>query len=150
MTYKNAPMRQQIHEMKDFILIDDSYNSSPDAAKVSLNVLKNVAKGKTIAVLADMLELGDKAESEHYGVGKHLAEIGIDTLLTVGKLSMNTAIGAKENGCKNVFSFENNNQAYECLAKMIEKDCAVLVKGSRGMHTDEIVKKVLADFENKK
>ena len=147
MTYQNAPMRQQIHEMKDFILIDDSYNSSPDAAKVSLNVLKSVGKGRTIAVLADMLELGEKAESEHYGVGKHLAEIGVDTLLTVGEISRNTAKGAEENGCKDVFSFENNNEAYEYLSKMIEKDCAVLVKGSRGMHTDEIVKKVLVDFE---
>ena len=149
LTYQNAPMRQQIHEMKDFILIDDSYNSSPDAAKVSLNVLKSVGKGRTIAVLADMLELGEKAESEHFGVGKHLAEIGIDTLLTIGEISKNTAKGAKENGCKNVFSFENNSLAYEYLAKIIEKDCTVLVKGSRGMHTDEIVKKVLSDFENK-
>ena len=146
MAYQNAPMRQQIHEMKDFILIDDSYNSSPDAAKVSLNVLKSVAKGKTIAVLADMLELGEKSESEHYGVGKHLAELGIDTLVAVGKLSRNTARGAEENGCKEVVMFENNGQAYEYLKKIIEKECAVLVKGSRGMHTDEIVKKVLSDF----
>ena len=146
MTYKNAPMRQQIHEMKDFILIDDSYNSSPEAAKVSLNVLKSVAKGKTIAVLADMLELGEKSESEHYGVGKHLAELGIDTLIAVGELSRNTAKGAEENGCKEVEMFENNEQAYEYLKKIIEKECAVLVKGSRGMHTDEIVKKVLSDF----
>ena len=146
MTYKNAPMRQQIHEMKDFILIDDSYNSSPEAAKVSLNVLKSVAKGKTIAVLADMLELGEKSGSEHYGVGKHLAELGIDTLIAVGELSRNTAKGAEENGCKEVVMFENNGQAYEYLKKMIEKECAVLVKGSRGMHTDEIVKKVLSDF----
>ena len=146
MTYKNAPMRQQIHEMKDFILIDDSYNSSPEAAKVSLNVLKSVASGKTIAVLADMLELGEKSESEHYGVGKHLAELGIDTLLAVGEISRHTARGAKENGCKEVMLFEDNGQAYEYLKKIIEKDCTVLVKGSRGMHTDEIVKKVLSDF----
>jgi len=149
MTYKNAPMRQQIHEMKDFMIIDDSYNSSPDAAKVSLDVLKSVSKGRSIAVLADMLELGKKAESEHYGVGKYLADIGIDTLITVGELSRHTANGARDNGCQNTVSFENNDQAYEYLAKIIEKDCAVLVKGSRGMHTDEIVKKVLVNFENK-
>ena len=146
MTYQNAPMRQQIHEMKDFILIDDSYNSSPDAARVSLDVLKSVSKGKAIAVLADMLELGEKSASEHYGVGKHLAEIGVNTLIAVGELSKNTAKGAEENGCKEVVTFENNTQAYEYLSKIIEKDCAVLVKGSRGMHTDEIVKKVLSDF----
>ena len=147
LTYKNAPMRQQIHEMKDFIIIDDSYNSSPDAAKVSLNVLKSVCKGKSIAILADMLELGEQAENEHYEVGKHLTEIGIDTLITVGELSKYTAKGAIENGCKNAVSFENNAEAYEYLSKIIEKGCAVLVKGSRGMHTDEIVKKVLENFD---
>lgn len=149
MTYQNAPMRQQIYQMRDFVLIDDSYNSSPEAAKVSLNVLKSIAKGKSIAVLADMLELGEKAVSEHYSVGKHLAEIGIDTLLTVGTLSENTARGAKENGCSHVMSFADNDSTYAYLAKMIGLDCAVLVKGSRGMHTDSIVKKVLADFEHK-
>lgn len=143
MTYKNAPMRQQIHHMTDYILIDDSYNASPEATKVSLDVMKSVAKGKTIAVLADMLELGDEAEKEHYGVGKYLAELGTDCLITIGELSRNTAKGASENGNTTVKSFSGNAEAYDYLCTIIEKDCTVLVKGSRGMHTDEIVAKLL-------
>ncbi len=143
LTYKNAPMRQQIHQLSDYVLIDDSYNASPEATKVSLDVLKSISHGKTIAVLADMLELGDEAESEHYSVGRHLAELGIDVLITVGPLSENTAKGARENGCKNVFSFSSNSQAYDCLLTLIEKNCTILIKGSRGMHTDEIAKKLI-------
>lgn len=150
LTYRNAPMRQQIHQLNGITLIDDSYNSSPEAAKVSLDVLKSIAKGKTIAVLADMLELGEKAASEHYGVGKHLAEIGIDTLIAAGKLSEHTAAGAKENGCRNVYCSDGNNDAYACLRSVLQPDCTILVKGSRGMHTDEIVKQILTDFENGK
>lgn len=143
LTYKNAPMRQQIHQLSRFTLIDDSYNASPEATKVSLNVLKSIAKGKTIAVLADMLELGEQAAAEHYGVGRHLAEIGVDVLLTVGTLSKNTAEGAGENGCPLVESFENNTQAYQRLTELTEDGCTILVKGSRGMHTEEIVKQLL-------
>ena len=142
--YKNAPMRQQIHQLEKFTLIDDSYNASPEATKVSLDVLKSISKEKSIAVLADMLELGEKAPSEHYGVGKHLAEIGIDCLIAIGSLSENTATGAKENGCKNVLTAQNNAEAYEILKTLLSENCTVLVKGSRGMHTDEIVKKLLS------
>ena len=145
--YKNAPMRQQIYRLKSFTLIDDSYNASPEATKVSLDVLKDIGKGKTIAVLADMLELGEKAESEHYGVGAHLAGNGITHLLTVGELSRSTAKGAKENGCDFAESFDTNEQAAKRLSELIEPGCAVLIKGSRGMHTDEIVKKILEEYK---
>lgn len=136
-------MRQQIYNMNGYVLIDDSYNASPEATKVSLDVMKSIAKGKTIAVLADMLELGDEAQREHYGVGKYLAELGTDCLITVGELSRSTAKGAAENGNTLVRSFDNNSDAYDYLCTVLEKDCTVLVKGSRGMHTDEIVKKLL-------
>ncbi len=142
LTYKNAPMRQQICELDGFILIDDSYNASPEATKISLDVLKSVAGGKTIAVLADMLELGEEAPDEHYAVGRHLAEQGIDVLLAVGTLSENTAKGASDNGCALVKHFNDNAGAYEYLRQLIEPGCTVLVKGSRGMHTDEICKKL--------
>lgn len=143
--YKNAPMRQQVHELKEFVLIDDSYNASPEAMRVSLDVLKKASSGKTIAVLADMLELGNEAPAEHYGVGKYLAEAGIDMLITVGKLSRCIAKGATENGCGCVKSFDNNCDAYQYLKTVIEKDCTILVKGSRSMHTDEIVSNILTD-----
>ena len=142
-TYKNAPMRQQIYQPDGYTLIDDSYNASPEATKVSLDVLKSISKGYSIAVLADMLELGEQAADEHYSVGKHLADIGIDCLIAVGSLSVNTAKGAKDNGCPSVSTFSSNGEAYDFLKKLIRKDCTVLVKGSRGMHTDEIVKKLL-------
>ena len=147
LTYKNAPMRQQIHECGELVLIDDSYNASPEAAKAALDVLKSVARGKTIAVLADMLELGDEGAGEHYGVGKHLAEIGVDCLVAVGELSQNTARGAAENGCGCVVTAGSNEEALEKLLPLLEKNCTVLVKGSRGMHTDEIVKRLLQRYE---
>ncbi len=146
MTYKNAPMRQQIKEAGGFTIIDDSYNSSPDAAVVSIDVLSSFAgKGKTIAVLADMLELGDVSEREHYKVGAHAGKKGIDALVAVGELSKHTAEGAAASGCSEVYSFGTNEEAAAKLRGLISPGCTVLVKGSRGMHTDEIVR-IISEF----
>ena len=142
-TYKNAPMRQQIHQCEGFTLIDDSYNASPEATKVSLDVLKSISKGKSIAVLADMLELGEQSAALHRGVGEHLALIGIDTLIAIGEHSRNTAKGALDCGCKEVYTADSNDEAYAKLRELLTDGCTILVKGARGMHTDEIVKKLI-------
>ncbi len=146
LTYQNAPMRQQIHECGDYLLIDDSYNASPDAMIASLDVLKDIAKGQTIAVLADMLELGEKSAEEHRKVGQHLAAAGINVLLTVGSEAREIASGALTGGCQTVESFDTNEQAYTRLCELLQPDTAILVKGSRGMHTDEIIRRFLADY----
>ena len=140
--YQNAPMRQQIRDCGSFVLIDDSYNASPEATRASLDVLKSIAKARTTAVLADMLELGDAAAAEHYNIGKYLAAIGIDRLIAVGPLSRHTAQGAADNGCPSVQTADTNAQAYALLKDTITEGETLLVKGSRGMHTDEIVNNV--------
>lgn len=70
-------MRQQIHKLDGCTLIDDSYNASPDAMKVSLDVLKSIDAAKRIAVLANMLELGDYAESEHFLLANILVKLAL-------------------------------------------------------------------------
>ena len=138
--YQNAPMRQQIRNCGSFVLIDDSYNASPEATKASLDVLKSIAQAKTTAVLADMLELGEEGPAEHYRVGQHLAQIGIDRLIAVGPLSRHTAQGAADGGCPLVLTADTNAQAYDLLKGTLTEGETILVKGSRGMHTDEIVR----------
>ena len=139
-------MRQQIHQLGSYTIIDDSYNASPEATKVSIDVLKSVSKNQSIAVLADMLELGQQSAQLHRSVGEHLAKTGIDCLIAIGSQSENTAQGAKDQGCKNVITADNNDEAYKKLKELLTDGCTVLVKGSRGMHTDEIVKKLIADY----
>jgi UDP-N-acetylmuramoyl-tripeptide--D-alanyl-D-alanine ligase len=75
-----------IKEYNGVIIINDAYNSNPPAAKAALDVLKNIdKKGRKIAVLADMLELGQFSKSLHEEIGKYTSECGIDILIAVGK-----------------------------------------------------------------
>jgi UDP-N-acetylmuramoyl-tripeptide--D-alanyl-D-alanine ligase len=99
------------------------------------------ASGRKIAVLADMLELGERGADFHSQVGSKAAELGIDLLLAIGQLAQHIAQGAKQAGMGtgSVYTFENNQQVSHYLLKNLKAGDVVLVKGSRKMKTEEVV-----------
>lgn len=141
--YKTPPMRQQILSLSGLTLIDDSYNASPDSMRSALDVLASrQVEGKRVAVLADMLELGNFSREGHSAVGKYAREKGVDLLVAVGELARDIAVGFGEAACW----FATNEEAEEFLLQKLASGDAVLVKGSRGMKTDEIVTKLKEAF----
>jgi UDP-N-acetylmuramoyl-tripeptide--D-alanyl-D-alanine ligase len=120
-------------------LIDDSYNSSPASCLAALNLLADL-KGRKIAVLGDMLELGSYEEEGHRKVGRRVAEV-VDKLVTVGELGAvigreAVAVGMDES---DVFFAQDNDEAVESLRNLVTSGDLVLIKGSRGMHMEDIV-----------
>jgi len=120
-------------------LIDDSYNSSPASCLAALNLLADL-KGRKIAVLGDMLELGSYEEEGHRKVGRRVAEV-VDKLVTVGELGAvigreAVAVGMDES---DVFFAQDNDEAAESLRNLVTSGDLVLIKGSRGMHMEDIV-----------
>ncbi|MGM0436878.1 MAG: UDP-N-acetylmuramoyl-tripeptide--D-alanyl-D-alanine ligase [Bacillota bacterium] len=146
-SFKNldfSSLRLDIREKDDFTVINDSYNANPLSMKAAIDVLKDISKKRSIAVLGDMLELGPKKEEAHYEVGKYLAKKNIDILITVGDLGeiiANAAEDYMEN--ENIYRVENNKNAYEILNELKEKEDCILVKGSRKMKMEEIVDWIL-------
>lgn len=142
--YQPLAMRQQIHCVNEVTIIDDSYNASPDSIQSSVNVLCSFRGGKRVAVLADMLELGDFSQKAHFDVGVHAAKAGVDLLFTIGEQAREIARGAQSVypgiACR---SFGSNEEAISELKSTLTGGDAVLIKGSRGMRTDEIVKALL-------
>ena len=134
--YKSPAMRQQVMEANGLLIIDDSYNASPDSMRSALDVLQSrKVTGRRAAVLADMLELGDFSQQGHYQVGQYAREKGVDVLVGIGPLSKEIVAGYGEGG----LWFETNQQAIGYLKETLREGDAVLVKGSRGMKTDQIV-----------
>lgn len=121
------------------LLLDDTYNSSPKSAIAAINMLDEL-QGRKVAVLGDMLELGEYEQQGHQMVGIRSAEV-VDELITIGKRSQVTAKAAKEAGLpsKAITQLETSAEAIELLQERLEKDDIVLVKGSRGMNMDNIV-----------
>jgi UDP-N-acetylmuramoyl-tripeptide--D-alanyl-D-alanine ligase len=100
--YTPSGMRQRIKEVKGITFIEDCYNASPDSQKAGLNCLCKIAKGRKIAVLGDMLEMGSFSEQAHRMVGEYAANCGVDVLYTVGKESKYMADSALKAGLSNV------------------------------------------------
>jgi UDP-N-acetylmuramoyl-tripeptide--D-alanyl-D-alanine ligase len=143
-TYQPPAMRQQIHYINDLTIIDDSYNASPDSIRSSVDVLCSFRGGKRIAVLADMLELGEYSRKAHFQVGVYAAGAGVDVLLTVGEEAKEIARGARSEKPEiTAKSFQSNDEAVDELRKIIAPGDAILIKGSRGMQTDQIVHSLL-------
>lgn len=142
--YQPPAMRQQVRRAPaGFTVIDDSYNASPDAAFSSLEVLAGFP-GRRVAVLADMLELGSVEREAHEEVGRRAARAGVSLLVTVGERARWIAEGASgEQPAISCRSFSSNAEASAFLRGALRPGDAVLVKGSRGMHTDEIVSSLL-------
>lgn len=141
-SFKPLKMRQEIYKTENGItIIDDSYNASPDSITSGLSVLNLFnTNGEKVAVLADMLELGKYSLKAHFDLGKTAVNLGITNIITIGEMAKQIAAGAKKinPNCKTK-SFSNNNDAILYIKSILKSGDIVLVKGSRGMKTDEIV-----------
>ena len=123
-------------------IINDAYNASPMSMKAALETLSGMAKGRKIAVLGDMLELGDISEKAHREVGREVAEHDFSALVTYGELGKMIASGAKEAGLSNVHTADSHEQAAEFLKDILQEGDTVLFKGSRGMQMEKIIEMI--------
>lgn len=140
--FQGSKMRLNIFTTNEEIkIINDAYNASPDSMRAAISVLSKMRKNRRIAVLGDMLEMGEYSIKGHYDVGSEVAKQSIEVLITIGEQAKNIAKGAIENGLagKNVFLCKNNQEAIDILKNLLQKKDAVLIKGSRGMRMEEIV-----------
>ncbi len=121
------------------MLLDDSYNASPESTLAALNLLDDL-DGRKIAVLGDMLELGKYEQEGHEKVGIRAAEI-VSNLVTIGERGKLIARAAHQAGLsqKNIQSFQTCEETTEYLRSTITRGDVVLVKGSHGMRLDRIV-----------
>ncbi len=138
--------------IKDTLIIDDTYNSSPFASVAALQTLKNVeTKGRKIAVLGDMLELGKHTEEAHKNIGK-VAKENCDILFVVGQRAQFIKKGAIDAGMdeEKIKEFSNSFMAGEFLMDFVMSDDLILIKGSQNMRMERTVEAILKDKNNKK
>lgn len=145
--YAPSGMRQRIKDAKGIIVIEDCYNASPDSQKAGLNTLCKIAKGRKIAVLGDMLELGDYTETAHRAVGEYSAKCKIDALFTLGKSSEFMADSAKRGGLSQVLAFNDKKALTDELKGYLKAGDTVLFKASRGMKLEEIFEELYKHWD---
>ena len=107
--------------------------------RAAIRTLRDTAGNKKIAVLGDMLELGDYAETAHTQVGEMVGEYGIDYLLAYGKDAAFYVSAAKNSGCENAFLFDDKDALTKKLLEITNDGDAVIFKGSRGMKLEDVI-----------
>jgi len=146
---QSASMRGEVHRLTGphggFTLVDDSYNSNPDAlvkALESAGLLAGALAGRRLAVLGDMLELGPAGPRFHRESGEQAARLGFSPLAGVGELSRELVAGAKEAGADAVW-LPDATAAAEWAAAEVREGDVLLVKGSRGIKLDGVVRRLV-------
>lgn len=132
--------RLNITKTRDYWIIDDTYNASPTSMKAALDVLAEFKHpGQKIAVLADMLELGVQSPQFHYEVGVYAGKLGIDRLYAFGSLAKSYVEGYQSILNTPACYFTDKQKLLTELQAVLQPGDLVLIKGSRGMHMEEIV-----------
>ncbi len=132
-------MRYEVHEVGAWTFINDAYNASPSSMAAALETTTNLYEGRKIAVLGDMLELGDAAEEAHRRIGRRVAELGFAALVTYGPQSRWIHTAAEAAGCPVCRHAETHEAAAEHLRSLLRDGDTVLFKGSRGMKMEAVI-----------
>jgi UDP-N-acetylmuramoyl-tripeptide--D-alanyl-D-alanine ligase len=140
-------MRGEQTRVHGVTIINDCYNANPEAMRSMLELLRDTPSTRRIAVLGEMLELGREAEALHRGLGRFVAEQGIDAVIGIrgaGRWIVDEAIAAGLSGGAALF-FETPEEAGEYLKVFLKPGDAVLFKGSRGVRVERALEGALAE-----
>ncbi len=137
--YQPGKMRLNIRQYEQITVIDDTYNASPLSMAAAVEVLAAIAKGRRIAAIGDMLELGEIAPAAHEKVGVHLAAVGASIVISVGDMAKHAAAAAARNGVATVIACQDHQQAIDELKKLLQAGDTLLIKGSRGMRMEKLL-----------
>ena len=135
-----ASMRMQTQTLGGVSVINDAYNSNPDSLQAALETLRAFpVKGKLIAVLGDMAELGVSSEPAHVEAGQQVAKLGLNGLIAVGEWADIMVRAAQLDGLSNVAAFEDATHAGRALAMKLNPGDVVLIKGSRSAKLERVM-----------
>ena len=140
--FRNMAGRQEIFQAEGFTIIKDCYNAGPESMAAALTVLSR-RPGRKIAVLGDMLELGDCAAEEHYKLGKLTAQKA-DLVFAYGPFGPKVIEGALEGGMQEAWAFDDHTTLAQALKAAAKAGDTILFKGSRGMHMETSLEKFLS------
>ena len=143
--------RMEILSEGGVVLINDTYNANPPSLKYAVETLANLSTGRKIAVLGDMLEMGEEAERIHYDMGTFISVNDIDMVLTAGPLAKKISHGAIDGGLAQdaSLSFSDKSELSKYLRAEVKEGDWILIKGSRGMKMEEVTADILGHLKRR-
>lgn len=146
-----SKMRLQFYEAGGMKVLDDAYNANADSMNAALETLRDLpCKGRRVALLGDMAELGAHSAAAHAEVGRRAAETGVGQLFAIGKMASVMARGAREAGLNRVMEFADVEAAAAGLKTFLKPGDVVLLKASRATRLERIAAVLRAGENGKK
>ena len=139
--FTGTPMRQEIVPFEDIVILNDAYNANPSSMAEAIKALGQLEGKRKIAMLGDMLELGDYTEQAHREIGQLLAEEGYSVVFTFGDAATFIAKEAKKAGLT-TFRCNSHLEMANAYSDIREKGDVILVKGSRGLRMERVVEEL--------
>ena len=141
-------MRMAVENIGSLTVINDCYNSSPDSVNAALRVL-STQETRRVAILGDILEMGDFAKDAHTKIGEQVFENGIDILMTAGENAKYIANGAKMAGLaeENIICFDTTEELAQNVMNYVNENDSILIKASRGMHFEQVFEKITNEIK---
>jgi UDP-N-acetylmuramoyl-tripeptide--D-alanyl-D-alanine ligase len=140
---KAAKMRLELWEAGGVRVLDDGYNANADSVHAALRTLVDLpCKGRRIAVLGDMAELGAHSEAAHEEIGRCAAELGVGQLVAVGKMAPAIARGARRAGLNRVFEFADVEAVAGAVKSLVRSGDVLLLKASRATHMERVAERL--------
>ncbi len=137
--WRPGAMRMERRRVGDVDLLLEAYNANPASMKAALSALAEIAAGRKVALLGDMLELGEGSAALHFQVGEWAAACGVDQLVAVGQWAKNVADGATAAGVQAVSVYPTLATLEADLGSVVRPGDTVLIKGSRGMKMETLL-----------
>lgn len=138
--YQTTGMRQRLVEHQGVTVIEDCYNASPDSMKAAFAAMQQLPANRRCALVGDMLELGSVSQQAHKETAELAKQAGVEMLLCYGPQSQETATHAKELGIPQVVWSQDKKEMANILIDQMKKGDLLLVKASRGMQLEDILK----------
>ena len=145
--YQNISRRMEKISFNNITIIDDTYNASPSSMQSGLISIDEIKDKRKIAVLADILELGDYAKEIHLKMGKVFKELKYDVLIAYGE-NMKYLIENAKNYIKEVYYCKDSTEAEKKVREIMRENDVIYFKGSNSMFVNKIVDDLKKDFVN--
>lgn len=142
-----VPLRSEVVRCQGLVILNDCYNANPLSFARALETLRDLPARRRVAIMGDMLELGDHAPSAHHAIGRLAGQLGIDLVMAVGQYAPYIAEGVRERRTSGVATYQNVPELLEELPDVLQSGDGVLVKGSRKLNLEDVTAFLMARYQ---
>lgn len=137
-TFRPMPLRSELLHCQGLTILNDCYNANPLSFARALETLRDLSVRRKVAIVGDMLELGDFAPSAHQAIGRLATQLGIDAVLAVGQYAGHVADGVRETRPEAVTTYTTVSELMDGLPGFLQDGDGLLVKGSRKLNLEQV------------